>query len=330
MRGDSSWAARYLAPALVFALTASSAGRAGAQSSAHARVEADRLFRDGKRLYDAGQYKEACDALAMSDELDPAIGTLGLLAACHEKQGDLVLARKEYLETARRAQAKKDDRAAFASQQAEALSSRIARLTIDKAVREPGLEVTRDGTTVLESELGVESRVNPGAHEIIARATGFPEWKLTVKLKEGERRVVRVPALDPSERSGSRWIPPRWLIWTSGGVGVAGIVAGSVSGVIAITNNTASLDWRTCKPATRKCAERETALTAATASTIGFAVGGAGLAAGTTFFLLARSSGGEKQRAKEGAASSTPRAGSLGVAPLVGSQGAGAVLFGAF
>lgn len=330
MRGDSSCAPRRLASALVFALVASSAEPAGAQSSAHARLEADRLFRDGKRLYDAGQYKEACDALAMSDELDPAIGTLGLLAACHEKQGDLVLARKEYLETARRAEAKKDDRAAFAVQQAEALSSRVARLTIDKNVREPGLDVTRDGTSLLESELGVESKVNPGAHVIVARAPGLPDWKATVKLKEGERRVVHVPALDPSARPGSRWVPPRWLIWTTGGVGVAGVVAGSVSGVIAITSNTASLDWRTCKPATRKCAERDTALAAATASTIGFAVGGAGLAAGTTFFLMARSSSSERPRSKDAAALIAPRAASLGVAPLVGSQGAGAVLFGAF
>ncbi len=40
----------------------------------------------------SNDYAKACAALAKSDELEPAVGTLGLLAACHEKTGMLAKA----------------------------------------------------------------------------------------------------------------------------------------------------------------------------------------------------------------------------------------------
>lgn len=290
-------------------------------------MESDRLFREGKRLYEAGDYKGACAALASSDELDPAIGTLGLLAACHEKQGDLLAARKEYLETARRAEAKKDSRAEFAAQQAEALKARLARVEIRKATREPGLEIKRDGDPVLESELGAAVRVNPGAHTIVARATGLPEWTSKVTLKEGELRVLTIPELDPSMREGARWVPPTWLIATAFGVGGAGITAGTIAGAVAITKNDESLSKSICKPISRVCPARETALSAATASTIAFSVGGAGAAAGAVLFFVARArSGGDAS--KKAAGMGAPLV--VSALPVVERAGGGVIVTGVF
>jgi hypothetical protein len=289
------------------------------QPSVMQKIESDRLFREGKRLYGDGKYKEACEALATSDDLDPAIGTVGLLAACHEKQGNLVAAWKGYLETKRRAEAKKDDRAAFAAEQAEALKKRLAKLTIT-AQEGDGLEVTRDGESVPASMLGAPVPVNPGAHTITVRVAGAGEWTTSVTLKEGEARTVDIPPVGGAG-SGSSSGPPRWLAYVVGGVGLAGIGTGVAAGVVAMSSNEDSMNRKICPPTEKLCPERDAAFTAATISTVGFIAGGVGVAAGFVLFFV--SSGG----------SSSPRASALGpvrVAPVLGRSGAGALVTGTF
>ena len=304
---------------LAFALASATPAAAFAQPTVMQKLESDKLFREGKRLYGDGKYKEACAALAKSDELDPAIGTVGLLAACHEKQGDLVAAWKGYLETKRRAEAKRDDRAAFAAEQAEAIKARLAKLTITSRGKESGLEVTRDGESVPESVLGVPVPVNPGDHAVMARIPGAAEWKMQVTLKEGEARTVEIPAY--GEAGGSSAFPPRWLAYVVGGVGVAGIGAGVVGGVVAMSANEDSMNKKVCAPTARICPERDTAFTAATLSTVGFIAGGVGVAAGVVlFFLSSDGSGG----AGSGAL------GPVRVAPVLGRSGAGALISGTF
>lgn len=315
---------------------------ASAAPSLMDRVKSDRLFREGKRLYNAGQYKEACQALAQSEALEPAIGTLGLLAACHEKQGDLLKAQAEYEETAKRARAKKDDRAAFAAERAAALKARLAKLSIRSAGNEPGLEVKRGADVLLASQIGVEAPVNPGVLTIEASAPGKPAWRTTVTLKEGERRVVLVPLLDPEARAAAASPgPPRWTAYAAGGVGAAGIIAGSIAGSVAIANNDASMSRKVCLRSASRCPARETALTAATVSTVSFSVGVAGVAAGAVLFYLsrARSGGasgdgsgddGDDPSKKSAAAIGPGSFASLRVVPSVGPEGAGAVVTGAF
>ena len=91
-----------LAPALLTAVaTLSPAGFARAQGpgpggSTQATADvpapartADALFNEGTALLKAGKLDEACGKLAESQSTEPAIGTLGLLAYCHEQSGKL-------------------------------------------------------------------------------------------------------------------------------------------------------------------------------------------------------------------------------------------------
>src|SRR5262245_40022593 len=48
---------------------------------------ADQLFKEGRALFDKRNFEEACAKLAESDQLNPTINAIGLLAACHEEQG---------------------------------------------------------------------------------------------------------------------------------------------------------------------------------------------------------------------------------------------------
>src|SRR5262249_20609862 len=93
------------------------------RSAAAAPSEGAALFATAKGLYDQGNFTEACGLLEKSDRLEPMVGTLGLLASCHEKLGRVATARREFLETAERARAAGDPRESFARDQASALES---------------------------------------------------------------------------------------------------------------------------------------------------------------------------------------------------------------
>ncbi|NUQ73901.1 MAG: hypothetical protein HUU21_10115 [Polyangiaceae bacterium] len=290
-----------------------------AQPTVMDKLKSEKLFREGKKLYDDGKYNEACEALAKSDELDPTIGTIGLLSACREKQGDLVAAWKGYLETKRRAEAKRDDRASFAAEQADALKARLSKLTITSRGGELDLEVVRDGETLPASLLGAPVPVNPGDHAILARIPGAGEWKAQVTLKEGEARTVEIPPLRAS--SGGSSGPPRWLAYVVGGVGLLGIGAGAAAGVVAMSSNEDSMVKSICPPTARLCPERDTAFTAATVSTVAFIAGGVGVGAGVVLFFVS----------SDGSSGSASRAlGPVRIAPLVGRSGAGALVTGTF
>lgn len=313
---------RWIPLVVVLAFASALPTAAFAQPTVMEKLESDKLFREGKRLYGDGKYKEACEALAKSDELDPAIGTVGLLAACHEKQGDLVAAWKGYLETKRRAEAKRDDRAAYAAEQAEALKARLAKLTIANRSGEGDVEVARDGEILPASLLGAPVPVNPGAHEITVRFPGSGEWKAQVTLKEGEARTVEIPPLvDEVSPESSSSGPPRWFAYVAGGVGLAGIGVGAVTGVLAMSANEDSMNKRICDPTARLCPERDTAFTMATVSTVGFIAGGVGVAAGVVLFFV---SGGGSSGTGPGAL------GPVRIAPIVGRSGAGALISGTF
>lgn len=260
-------------------------GHAEGHAAPGARAEAEKLFREGKKLYDAGKYKEACEALAASDTLDPAIGTLGLLAACHEKQGRLLDAWKEYLGTKERAEAKRDERAAYAAERAQAVKARLSKITIESRDDATKLEITRDGEGIPPSLIGVAVPVDPGEHVVLARNAKQKEWKTVVNLKEGEANTVVIPSFETMNTASG---PPRWLSYAAFGVGLAGVAAGAAAGGIALAKNADSNDPAVCAKAAPSCAPRDTARTAATVSTISFAAGGGFVGLGLVLFLLSK------------------------------------------
>ncbi|HVK68395.1 MAG TPA: hypothetical protein VM694_28250, partial [Polyangium sp.] len=154
---------------------------------------AETLFQDGKRLLEQGAFVDACTKLAQSDALDPAIGTLGLLAACHEQAGRTATAWREYGETARRAEAVNDERGAFARQRASALEPELPRLLVRLPKGAEGAAVFRNGVRLAPDELGVAQPIDPGTYEIVARVAGRPEFRATVTAQARKVAEVEIP-----------------------------------------------------------------------------------------------------------------------------------------
>lgn len=180
------------------------------------------------------------------------------------------------------------------------LGPRIPAVTIVvKGATSPA--VTIDGAPVPPAALGARRPVDPGERVIRATASGFAPAEAKVTLAEGAHQDVtleltpvaatptppapEVVAPAPDTGTGSSRTT---LGIVALGVGGAGLILGGVTGALAIARHGELSDAcpnGTCPP------DQEDNLssyhTMGTLSTIGFAVGGVGLAAGAVLILTA-------------------------------------------
>ena len=271
-----------LASALTFATTA----RAGDGAAA-----AQTLFEEARALIAAGNYAAGCAKLEGSQALDPGPGTQYNLALCYEKSGRTASAWATYLESASAYQAtNRPDWEAKARDRATALANTLSKVTIVSPPGAPGdLAITRDGVAVVASELGVAIPVDPGQHVIAATAHGRAGFHVAIVVAPGESKQVDVVLGEPvgAPVGGAR---DHTLAYVVGGVGIAGLAFGAVTGLGAINKNASSTKACPEDGVCRDAAARRSNHTAsdwATASTIGFIAGGALLASGVVLFMLA-------------------------------------------
>jgi hypothetical protein len=288
---------------------------AHAQSTAD-QAAAEALFKQARDLMSAGDYAQACPKLAESERLDPSAGTMLNLASCYEKNGQLASAWVTFQGAATAAQkANEPARAKLARARVAKLEPRLPTLTITVAAGAdlPDLVVTRDDQKVGRAEWGTPIPIDPGAHAILASAPGHKTWQTQARVDgPGTKASVEIPALasdskpalhaveavpapsapppppsssPPSSAGGST---QRVLGVVVAGVGLAGVVVGSVFGVIAKSQEsdaTPHCSGTECDAAGISALNQ--AHSAATVSTIGFVAGAAAIAAGVVIYLVA-------------------------------------------
>ncbi len=155
-----------------------------------------RLFREGRARMLEGKFDEACPKIAESHRLEPHVGTLLNLAACHEKQGKIATAWVEFQKalTAARAEGQAD-RERLAKDRIDVLEPRVPWLTIAVTATD-GVEVTLDGATIQPAAYGKEMPVDPGAHVVAAKAPGKQAFEERFELRESEKKTITVPLPD--------------------------------------------------------------------------------------------------------------------------------------
>lgn len=294
---------------------------------------AQALFDQGRALMKAQNYTEACPKLAESQRLDPGIGTQFHLADCYERQGKIASAWANFLDVASlAAAANQPEREKAARGRAAKLEPRLPRLTIvvPPETRTPGLAITRDGSSVGESQWGTPVPVDPGDHQLSASAPGRKTYSDTVSLKEGLSRTLKIPMLEASSEQAAVPGPastttpaapeappaqpqpimpppaapappssessggPGPLVIGLGIVGVAGLGAGTVLGLMASSKFEDSK--KQCNPADENRCDaegvslRDDAFTLGNWSTVSFIVGGVALAGAGVIWLTSGSS----------------------------------------
>ncbi|HEX3772520.1 MAG TPA: hypothetical protein VHV30_16695 [Polyangiaceae bacterium] len=302
---------RVLLAAFVAGVAALAPAPASAQPKDDA-ARADAAFAAGKKLLEQNNLAEACAHFAESKRLGPAVGVTLYLADCYQRLGKLASAYGEFQSAEALARAKKDKRAELAHRRAQALEPRLERLTVHVTTTASTMpEVSLDGRVLPPDAWETSMPVDPGDHVVVARQ-GTHRKEFDVHL-DAERPVVAV-TVDPMEDTAPA-PPPRapappppaaaptapaeapdapapappsgdatrtWTAVSLLGVGVAGVVVGSVFGLKAISDRSASNNGP-CNAADRcdphGLSLRDDAIDEARVSTVGFIVGVAGLGA---------------------------------------------------
>ena len=284
---------------------------AAAETTPEDRASADQLYNDATKLMSATKYAEACPKLGASQKLDPAIGTLLKLGFCFTYTGQTASAWASFNDAEAMARKAGDrTRGDEAAKRAHDLEAKLSKLVIESAAAD--VEVRRDGAVIDRGVLGTALPVDPGVHAITASAVGKEPWSGSVSVAPGPgTTTLRVPALEavavapiaavtplvgatesavgPAPAPG--WSTQRKVALGVGGVGLVGIVVGSVFGAMTLSKVSGTKDHCSagekplCDPAGLKL--YDDSKTTANVSNVALAVGGAAVIGGVVLFLTA-------------------------------------------
>jgi hypothetical protein len=232
-------AASFALGALLAAPRRGHADEAERAPSATDAASAEVLFKKARALQDAGRNDEACAAFDESYRLDPAPGTLLNLGACSRSKGKTATAWSQFVEAERLFRRRADERRAdFAKGEAAALEAGLSHLVLEAPAPPKGLVVVRDGVEMRSLVLRTPLPVDPGPHELVAKADGRVPFKTTFTVVAGKDVTVRIPELAVApddlkagaspETSPNRGKTQRTLGWAAGGVGVGTLVVGGI------------------------------------------------------------------------------------------------------
>lgn len=261
--------------------------------------DADKLFKEARRLVEAGDYAHACPMFADSERLEPAPGTLLNLADCEKNVGQLISAQEHY-RLAASGFPKNDPRRAFCAKKADDLEPRIAHMTLRLAPGSPKDTVVKRNDAVV-ADLGKSERVDPGAMAIIVSAPGHVDRPYPLALKDGDtidltlqvgavqpERVEVVVTAPPTHEASASPLRPIGIAVAS--IGLVSLATGVITGVMAIDR--ASTVTAHCNTTTNVCID-QTGYDAAQdgrvlspLSTATIIAGGVLVAAGAVFFVL--------------------------------------------
>lgn len=257
---------------LVMSSTFAFAAGAHAQAGS-AKVTAEAMFEEGRRLMAAGNATDACPKFADSERLDPTAGTLLNLANCYEKAGRTATAWATYREAASlAASVQRQDLVTASTRHADALAPSLARVSVTAESPVDGLTVKLDGLPVGDASWGVPLPVDPGPHAIEASAPGRQAWTTTLTIAAEPRTTAVV--VPPLQASTTAPVPPP---------PVSGAPTGPAVAPISTTSSA---------PAAPAAATESVPPASHTQRTIGWVIGGAGvvaLAVGAGFAVSAKS-----------------------------------------
>jgi len=298
-----------------FAAATFVAGDASAQeASAQDIAQARQLGQQAQAAYDAGNFAESEKLWLAASRLYSQAPTLSLgLARAQTKLGHVVGAQEAYNKIIREWSNVASPSPAFkdaleaAKAEVGAVSARIAHVVL--TVEGPANpQVTIDGQPVPAAALGLKRPVDGGQHVVKASAEGYKPGETTFSVAEGKDAEAKIvleklpdavvagpvgpqtgpttgPGADTGAKSGS---PNKTLALVAFGVGGVGLVAGAITGVIAMGKHS-DLE-SACKEGTCPGNQQDAVdsyQTMGLLSTIGFIVAGVGGATGALLWFTA-------------------------------------------
>lgn len=286
-------------------------GVARAQETPHDKAIA--AFNEGRRHIEAGNCDAAVTKLTESLKHEATVGARVSIAECWEKT-DPLAAWRMLKDAGLQALTRGDDRLPVIEQRAAALEKRLPTIRIaiqPSVVDEPGFELRVDGelvdrywfkTGVIATTAGrhVVEATTPHrtfSEQIAVDPSGTTNVSVTMRRGVQPPSTAATPPADAPRGSASRT-----LGLTLGAVGIAGLAAGTVFGILTLDKKSSIEE--ACGGNVGDCratpgsvdAERESAQTTGAISTGSFIAGGVALIAGATLFFTAPSSSTNRAR----------------------------------
>jgi hypothetical protein len=296
----------------------------GASARADNKADADRYFREGQALMEAGRFAEACPKLEQSLKLDTTLGSLLNLAFCYEKEGRVWQAWLSFKEAELRAQAAgQKDRAAFAKQRMSDLEKQLAKAVVKIKDGQPIDQLSIEDHHVPDGHKGTPFAVEPGLRkvtffrrgkkpitkEIRFEKKGVQGIEVPANFEDADPEPVKVePKVEPKAepkvepKAEPAMEPPSHVpAYVAFGVAGVGVAVGSVAGLMTYEAKDRALQAPTAKETE---SIKDEGSTTAMVSNVAFGVAGVGLVAGLYLFFSAKPS---------------PKSSAAWVAPVVGT-----------
>jgi hypothetical protein len=318
---------------LALAILLVTSAASGAPTAAD-RETARNLMEQGRDARDKGDLKEALKRFQAANDIMHVPTTALEVARAQVALGLLVEAR-DTVAGLRQIPSKNDsqlfkDARAKAEDLDASLSGRVPALTITVTGAPPGqdAEVMVDGVVLPAGALGLPRSVDPG-HHVITATTASAEGKQEIDVKEGEQKplevtlvgtgvaVAPIPATPEEETQAppKRSHKPTVVTFVGIGVAGAGVVAGTVTGVLSLSKkSTLSSECpnHICGPSSYGALDSATLF--ATLSDVSFAVAGAGAVVTVVSILVGH---------RDGAPATPPASTGLRVTPWFSGDSAG-------
>jgi hypothetical protein len=307
-----------LAKAAPFLTAVAFAGSARADSEDDQKAAARLLGTEGVRAAMSGDCASAVDKLTRAEALVHAPTTALPLARCEIQLGKVVAGIEILNRLVHETLSPSAPRSWVDAQKAagtllDSTEPRIAKLRIHLdgvAAGAPNLKVTVDGENVPTVLLDNDRPTDPGPHHVAAVADGFASASSDVTLTDGQSLTVPLhldprlqgptataaPAVQPAAAQASLTATAaapmhanRTPAYVSFGIGGAGLIAGTIFGVLALSTqshlNTECNASKECPTSAQS--DVDGLHTDALVSTIGFGVGVVAVGLGTYFLLSA-------------------------------------------
>ncbi len=246
------------------------------------------LFEEGRKLHLNGKHAEAVVKLQQVVALRKSPQALRALGLAEQDAGKVIAARSRFEEALRLAtESGLTSEIEPAKRALEQVAKVVARVRVKLPAEAVDASLKIDGVGLVLKDGTVD--VDPGSHTLTAEGPGLRPFAQTVVVAAGRTEEVDVKLVPDGTRGSIR--RPIGIVVT--GVGAAGLVAGAVTGILAIgAHDDLS---KTC--AAGLCPDGDAAKidayhTLGTVSTVSLVAGGVLAATGAVLWITAPRAGG--------------------------------------
>lgn len=276
----------------------------------------------GREAFNAGDYETALALFRRAYTLYPAPTVVLYEARSLEKLGRWLEAVDAYARTTQTsvgedAPAQFAEAISQAHQEERSLRARIPTLTLKVAgvsPNDPNLKVTMNGRAIGAAQLGQAQRLNPGTYRITGSLGPDRADHSDLKLAGGQNIAVVLNLAAPTPAPPAPVLTPvapvatevrstndlRVYAYVAGGVGVAGLGTGLVTGLMSVSKHgdaERECPAQQCALGTKLPAAVNSFRSLRTVSSISYGVGAAGLATGVVLWLISAPDAAEAPRA---------------------------------